>query len=44
MDRTNISVAATAITDRLQLTSVQSVLLFSAFGLTYAPLRLLSNS
>lgn len=40
MDRTNISVAATAITDDLQLTSVQLGILFSAFGWTYAALQI----
>lgn len=40
MDRTNISVAATAITEDLQLTSVQLGLLFSAFGWTYAALQI----
>ena len=40
MDRTNISVAATAITDDLHLTSVQLGILFSAFGWTYAALQI----
>ena len=40
MDRTNISVAATAITDDLELTSVQLGILFSAFGWTYAALQI----
>jgi ACS family D-galactonate transporter-like MFS transporter len=40
MDRTNISVAATAMTDDLQLTSVQLGILFSAFGWTYAALQI----
>ena len=40
MDRTNISVAATAITDDLQLTPVQLGILFSAFGWTYAALQI----
>ena len=40
MDRTNISVAATAITEDLQLTSVQLGILFSAFGWTYAALQI----
>jgi ACS family D-galactonate transporter-like MFS transporter len=40
MDRSNLSVAATAITSDLQLTSVQLGLLFSAFGWTYAALQI----
>ncbi|MCF2947130.1 MFS transporter [Paraglaciecola aquimarina] len=36
MDRTNISVAAAALTDDLQLTSIQMGLIFSAFGWTYS--------
>ncbi|MEP7376417.1 MAG: MFS transporter [Chitinophagaceae bacterium] len=40
MDRSNISVAATAITKDLQLTSVQLGILFSAFGWTYAALQI----
>ena len=40
MDRTNISVAATAITDDLHLTPVQLGILFSAFGWTYAALQI----
>jgi MFS transporter, ACS family, D-galactonate transporter len=40
MDRTNISVAATAISDDLQLNSVQLGILFSAFGWTYAALQI----
>ncbi|WP_158969085.1 MFS transporter [Paraglaciecola sp. L3A3] len=36
MDRTNISVAAAALTDELQLTSIQMGLIFSAFGWTYS--------
>ena len=40
MDRTNISVAATAISDDLHLTSVQLGILFSAFGWTYAALQI----
>lgn len=40
MDRTNISVAATAITEDLQLTPVQLGILFSAFGWTYAALQI----
>src|SRR6187402_2025804 len=40
MDRSNLSVAATAITNELQLTSVQLGLLFSAFGWTYTALQI----
>jgi ACS family D-galactonate transporter-like MFS transporter len=40
MDRTNLSVAATAITNDLKLTPVQLGLLFSAFGWTYAALQI----
>ena len=40
MDRTNISVAATAISTDLKLTSVQLGILFSAFGWTYAALQI----
>src|SRR5215207_4110640 len=40
MDRTNLSVAATGITDDLRLTPVQLGLLFSAFGWTYAALQI----
>lgn len=40
MDRTNLSVAAAAITDDLHLDSVQLGLLFSAFGWTYAALQI----
>lgn len=40
MDRTNISVAAPAITEDLELTSVQLGILFSAFGWTYAALQI----
>lgn len=40
MDRSNLSVAATGITDDLQLTPVQLGLLFSAFGWTYAALQI----
>ncbi|MEM1144801.1 MAG: MFS transporter [Pseudomonadota bacterium] len=36
MDRTNISVAASAISEDLSLTSVQMGVVFSAFGWTYA--------
>jgi ACS family D-galactonate transporter-like MFS transporter len=40
MDRSNLSVAATSITNELQLTSVQLGLLFSAFGWTYTALQI----
>jgi ACS family D-galactonate transporter-like MFS transporter len=40
MDRSNISVAASAITNELHLTSVQLGLIFSAFGWTYAALQI----
>lgn len=40
MDRSNISVAASAITKDLQLTPVQLGLVFSAFGWTYAALQI----
>jgi ACS family D-galactonate transporter-like MFS transporter len=40
MDRSNISVAATAISQDLQLSSVQLGLIFSAFGWTYAALQI----
>jgi ACS family D-galactonate transporter-like MFS transporter len=40
MDRSNISVAATAISSDLHLTSVQLGLVFSAFGWTYAALQI----
>ncbi len=40
MDRINLSVAATAITDDLHLNPVQLGLLFSAFGWTYAALQI----
>lgn len=36
MDRTNISVAASALSDELSLSSVQMGLIFSAFGWTYS--------
>ncbi|MEM6483588.1 MAG: MFS transporter [Pseudomonadota bacterium] len=36
MDRTNISVAASAVSEDLSLTSVQMGVVFSAFGWTYA--------
>ncbi|WP_111980029.1 MFS transporter [Algibacillus agarilyticus] len=40
MDRTNISVAASALTEELSLTSVQMGLIFSAFGWTYSILQI----
>ncbi|MGI8634125.1 MAG: MFS transporter, partial [Segetibacter sp.] len=40
MDRSNISVAAAAISKELQLTPVQLGLIFSAFGWTYAALQI----
>jgi len=40
MDRTNISVAATALSNDLRLTPVQLGILFSAFGWTYAALQI----
>ena len=40
MDRSNISVAASAISNDLHLNSVQSGLIFSAFGWTYAALQI----
>lgn len=40
MDRSNISVAGTAISRDLELTSVQLGLIFSAFGWTYAGLQI----
>ncbi len=40
LDRTNISVAATSISDELKLSSVQLGLIFSAFGWTYAALQI----
>ncbi|QHJ11613.1 D-galactonate transporter [Paraglaciecola mesophila] len=40
MDRTNISVAASALSDELSLTSVQMGLVFSAFGWTYSILQI----
>ena len=40
MDRSNISVAASAISKDLQLTPVQLGLVFSAFGWTYAALQI----
>jgi ACS family D-galactonate transporter-like MFS transporter len=40
MDRSNISVAASAITEDLQLTPVQLGMIFSAFGWSYAALQI----
>ena len=40
MDRTNISVAASAMSDELGLSSVQMGLVFSAFGWTYSLLQI----
>lgn len=40
MDRTNISVAASALSEELSLTSVQMGLIFSAFGWTYSILQI----
>src|SRR4051794_39059284 len=40
MDRSNISVAATAIAKDVQLTPVQLGLVFSAFGWTYAAMQI----
>ena len=40
MDRTNLSVAASALSDELSLTPVQMGLLFSAFGWTYSILQI----
>src|SRR6185503_7947081 len=40
MDRTNISVAATALSKEFHLSSVQLGLIFSAFGWTYAALQI----
>ncbi|MDU0353164.1 MFS transporter [Paraglaciecola aquimarina] len=40
MDRTNISVAASALSEELSLTSVQIGLVFSAFGWTYSILQI----
>ncbi len=40
MDRSNISVAASAISNEFHLTSVQLGLIFSAFGWTYAALQI----
>jgi ACS family D-galactonate transporter-like MFS transporter len=40
MDRSNISVAASAITEDLQLTTIQLGLIFAAFGCSYAALQI----
>lgn len=40
LDRTNISVAASAISDSLDLSTVQMGLIFSAFGWTYVALQI----
>lgn len=40
MDRSNISVAATAISEELELTAVQMGLIFSAFAWTYSVLQI----
>ncbi len=40
MDRTNISVAASALSEELSLTSIQMGLIFSAFGWTYSILQI----
>lgn len=40
MDRTNISVAASALSEELSLTSLQMGLVFSAFGWTYSILQI----
>jgi ACS family D-galactonate transporter-like MFS transporter len=40
MDRSNLSIAATAISGDLELTPVQLGILFSAFGWTYAALQI----
>ncbi|MEO8174755.1 MAG: MFS transporter, partial [Sediminibacterium sp.] len=40
MDRSNISVAASAITEDLKLTPVQLGMIFSAFGWSYAALQI----
>jgi ACS family D-galactonate transporter-like MFS transporter len=40
MDRTNISVAATALTEAFHLSSVQLGMIFSAFGWTYVALQI----
>jgi ACS family D-galactonate transporter-like MFS transporter len=40
MDRTNVSVAASALSEDLQLTTLQMGLIFSAFGWTYSILQI----
>lgn len=40
MDRTNIAVAASALSEELSLSSVQMGLIFSAFGWTYSALQM----
>lgn len=40
LDRTNISVAASAISESLDLTTVQMGLIFSVFGIAYAALQI----
>src|SRR5689334_12646817 len=40
MDRTNISIAATSLTDDFNLSPVQMGLIFSAFGWTYVALQI----
>lgn len=40
LDRTNISVAASAISESLELTTVQMGLIFSVFGIAYAALQI----
>ena len=40
LDRTNISVAAPAVSEALDLSTVQMGLIFSAFGWTYVSLQI----
>ena len=40
MDRSNISVAASAISSELELTKIQMGLIFSAFAWTYSSLQI----
>lgn len=40
LDRTNISVAASAISESMELTTVQMGFIFSAFGIAYAALQI----
>ena len=40
LDRTNISVAASAISESMELSTVQMGLIFSAFGIAYAALQI----